>query len=114
MVTFQQVQAGITKYLDNEIVDQISGWQKWVVGAVSSIALTNSESIFDNLKSNKLIVMLGIIDVEDMVDIDVLHTEFKRQAKESGAITFNIPMIGTLTLNEGDVDKIYQYIKESR
>ena len=35
----------------------------------------------------------------------------KKQANKS-AITFDVPMLGALTLNENDVDKMYEFIKK--
>ena len=35
--------------------------------------------------------------------------DLKKQAKKS-AITFDVPMIGPITLNESDLDKLYQLI----
>jgi hypothetical protein len=53
--------------------------------------------------------MLGVIRPDDMIDIDALYREFKRQAQISPA-TFAVPGLGTLTLREDDVDKLYSYI----
>lgn len=113
MFTFGQVQTGLIKYLESEIINQISGWQKWVMGAISALALNNSGDFFQRLKKHPIISMLDVIDHEDLIDVEKLHREFKAQAVESGPITFNISMIGNITLNDKDVDLIYRYIKES-
>ena len=52
---------------------------------------------------------MGVIDDNDMIDIDKLHAEFAKQAQR-GAITFDVPLMGALTLNAADVDKLYSYI----
>lgn len=111
MVTLNQVQNGIVRYLDNEIIPVINGWQKWVFGALASTALTKTTNIFNALKHNEFIKMLEIIDSNDNIDIDTLYREFMKQAQK-GAVTFDVPMIGPLTLNNTDVEKIYRYIKE--
>lgn len=113
MVDFLQIQTGVTKYVESEIVGKISGWQKWVIGAISAISLNKSAEIFNRVKENQLIIMLGVIDSEDKINIDLLYEEFSKQAKESGPITFDIPMVGALTLDEKDIDKLYQYIIDS-
>lgn len=111
MVTLNQVQNGIARYIDTELVPKIDGWQKWVFGAMASTALAKATNIFNRLKGNEFIKMLEIIDENDMIDIDTLYHEFAKQAQK-GAITFTVPAIGPLTLNATDVDKIYQAIKE--
>jgi uncharacterized protein YfbU (UPF0304 family) len=113
MYDYVKVINGITKYVDVEIVEKINGWQKWVVGSGLGIALSNSTNIFNKLKENEIIKMLDIIDKEDKIDVDKIYKEMKKQAQKS-AITFDVPMLGTLTLNEKDVDKIYEFIREDK
>jgi hypothetical protein len=55
--------------------------------------------------------MLEVIDENDMIDIDTLYREFLKQAQK-GPATFDVPMVGALTLNTADVEKIYRYIIE--
>jgi DNA-binding transcriptional regulator LsrR (DeoR family) len=111
MYEYIKVLNGITTYIDKEIIDKINGWQKWVVGSGIGIAMSNSTNVFNELKNNQFIKMLGIINKDDKIDVDKIYKEFKKQAKKS-AITFDAPLIGTITLTEQDVDKLYEYIKE--
>lgn len=111
MYEYIKVLNGITTYIDKEIIDKINGWQKWVVGSGIGIAMSNSTNVFNELKNNQFIKMLGIINKDDKIDVDKIYKEFKKQAKKS-AITFDVPLIGTITLTEQDVDKLYEYIKE--
>jgi hypothetical protein len=110
MYEYSKVLNGITKYIDTEIVDKIEGWQKWVIGSGIGIALSNSTNLFNQLKDNEIVKMLGIINEENKIDIEKIYKEFKNQAKK-GSISFEVPLVGTLTLNEQDVDKIYDFIR---
>lgn len=111
MYEYSKVLNGITTYIDREIVDKINGWQKWVVGSGIGIAMSNSTNVFNELKKNQVVKMLGVIDKDDKIDVEKIYKELKKQARK-GAITFDVPLVGTMTLNEQDVDKLYQYIKE--
>ena len=111
MVNLGQVQNGIVKYLDSEIVPKINGWQKWVFGALAGTAMSKTTNIFNTLKTNEFVKMLAVVDENDMIDIDTLYREFLKQAQK-GPVTFNVPVIGALTLNASDVEKIYRYIIE--
>lgn len=111
MYEYSKVLNGITTYIDREIVDKINGWQKWVVGSGIGIAMSNSTNVFNELKKNQVVKMLGVIDKDDKIDVEKIYKELKKQARK-GAITFDVPLVGTITLNEQDVDKLYQYIKE--
>lgn len=110
MYEYSKVLNGITKYIDTEIVDKIEGWQKWVIGSGIGIALSNSTNLFNQLKDNEIVKMLGIINEENKIDIEKIYKEFKNQAKK-GSVSFEVPLVGTLTLNEQDVDKIYDFIR---
>ena len=52
---------------------------------------------------------MGIIDKDDQIDIDTVYREFAKQAQR-GAVTFDVPFVGPLTLGAGDVDQLYRYI----
>ena len=110
MYDLRQIIKGLSMFVDNDILPKVSGWQKWVIGAGMGVALDKSVNIFEELKNNEMVKMLGIIDRNDNVDVDTLYKEIKKQAQKS-SVTFNIPMLGILTLNDKDVDKIYEYIK---
>lgn len=111
MVTYNQVVNGMSRYIDQEIINKIQGLPRWGLGAVSGIALSRGANIFNTLKANPIIKMLEVIDENDMIDIDTIYTEIRKQA-EKGSATFDAPMIGTITLTKDDVDKLYHLIKE--
>ena len=110
MYEYSKVINGIAKYIDIEIVDKITVWKKWVIGGGVGIALSNMSNVFNELKKNEMIKLLNIIDKDDKIDVDKIYKEMKKQAKK-GAVTFDVPMLGGLTLNEQDVDKLYEFIK---
>jgi hypothetical protein len=111
MVTYNQVVNGMSKYIDQEIINKIQGWQRWALGAGAGIMMTKGTNIFNTLKMHPIIKMLDVIDENDMIDIDTIYGELRKQA-EKGSATFDAPMIGTITLTKDDVDKLYTLIKE--
>ena len=112
MVTYNQVVNGMSRYIDQEIVNKMQGLSRWGVGALSGIVLSSKgANIFNTLKANPIIKMLEVIDENDMIDIDTIYAELRKQA-EKGSATFDAPMIGTITLTKDDVDKLYRLIKE--
>lgn len=113
MVRIQSVQNGILKFIDSELLPKMQGWKKWTFGAVASLWLSNLPNVFQRIKGNAFVGTLGIIDESDMINIEKLYTEVYKQA-ERGPVTFDIPVIGQLTLDKTDVEKIYAYIKEER
>lgn len=113
MYEYNDVINAIATFVDEEIINNIKGWQKWVLGSGIGLVLSDSEEMFNQLKDNDFVKMLKIVD-ENKINVDKIYKELKKQAKKS-PITFNIPMVGSLTLKEQDVDKLYQTIsKEGR
>ena len=74
-----------------------------------SLLIKKSGAILDSYKDNQLVKILGIMDSEGNVDIDVLAEELKKNIPKGG-VRVDIPIIGVLTFKENDVDKLYEYI----
>ena len=108
MYEYNEVINGIATFVDEEIINNINGWQKWILGSGIGIALSDSENLFNQIKDNEIIKTLKIVD-GNKINVDKIYKELKKQAKKS-SITINIPMIGNLTLKEQDVEKLYQMI----
>lgn len=111
MVTYNRFISGLTEYIDNEILVKITGYQKWLFGTIVGVSLSKATNIFNMLKSNSFVKALELVDKDDNIDVDTLYSELKKQASK-GAVTFDVPMLGSLTLTEMDVDKLYNYIKK--
>lgn len=111
MYEYIRVINAIATFVDNEILTNVNGWQKWVLGSGLGIALSDSEELFNTLKNNEIVKMLKIVE-DDKINVDKIYKELKKQAKKS-PVSFSIPMIGTLTLKEEDVDRMYEIIQNS-
>ena len=111
MVTYNQVVNGMSRYIDQEIVNKMQGWQRWALGAGAGIMMNKGTNMFNAFKAHPVVKMLEVIDDNDMIDIDTIYAELRKQA-EKGSATFDAPMIGTITLTKDDVDKLYRLIKE--
>lgn len=109
MVTLQQMQQGLSKYVANELTSKMSGAQKWIFGAGAELYIGNIAQIFNKLKSHPMVSALGVIDEQDQIDLDKLYTVLLHQADQS-PMTIDIPMAGAFTFDRGDVEKLYNYI----
>ena len=109
MVNIGQVQKGIQRYLEMEIVAKMEGWQKWAFGVGAAMYMEQIPGIYAELSQSEMIKALKVIDDNGLIDLDKLHERFLREA-EKGAVTFTVPIIGPLTLTKEDVTKIYQAI----
>lgn len=55
---------------------------------------------------------LNVLDEAGNVDIDRIYSHVRAEAQK-GSVTFSVPMIGAVTLNERDVEKLYTCIVQS-
>ena len=62
MYEYNKVINAIATFIDEEILTNINGWQKWVLGSGIGIALSDAENLFNTLKNNELVKVLKIID----------------------------------------------------
>lgn len=109
MVPYTKVINGLSKYIDDEIVNKLAGYQRWVIGTGLGVMLNKATNIFENIKNIPLIKSMELINEKDEVDIELIYKELKKQAQKT-AVTFEVPLAGPLTLNEQDVDKLYNMI----
>ncbi len=112
MVTLEQIKQGAARYVDEEFTARLTGWQKWAVGAGAAMALGNLDANLAALRAHPAVKALGVFDEAGNVDLDKIYTCLKTEAAK-GPVTTAIPLIGDVTLNEADVDKLYTLIKQS-
>lgn len=113
MVSIDRIERGIAKYFDVELKEKLppNGFERVFVGTAISIAIKRSGRIIAEMKDNKAVQMLGIMDDKGNVDIDILRDEVKNQMPESG-IKVDLPLIGMMTFKKEDIDILYSYINE--
>ena len=104
------MQEGIARYLDAEMLPKIGGWKKWIAGAAATEYVSKMGVIIDAIKKKPAVAILGVVTEDNMIDADRLREAFVNQARSSGSVSFDIPMIGTLTIGEKDVETLYRYI----
>lgn len=46
------------------------------------MALTNSAEVFNSIKQNEFVKVLGVVDHDDRIDVDKLYAELKKQAQK--------------------------------
>ena len=112
MVTIDQIKRGAARYVDEEFTAKLSGWQRWAVGAGAAMALENLEVSMSNLQKSPAVRAMGVLDEVGNVDLDRVYEAFKKQAQK-GPVTFQAPLLGAVTINEQDVDKIYTCILQA-
>ena len=110
MVTFEKIEMGIGRFIDDEIVGRLPGgsWQKPVFSAVAIFAV---KGYIGKIKDNGFLKGAGIV-TDQGVNIEAFAEEFKKSIPISG-IKVDIPMLGEATFVPADVDALVRKIRES-
>lgn len=110
MYHYKEVIEGLVSFVDHELVPKMTGLNKWLFGTGAGIVAHKGEHIFHALKEIELLHTLELIE-EEKINVECIYKELLRQA-DKGEITIEIPMIGAITLDRSDVEKMYRYILE--
>lgn len=110
MANKDEVVNGILKYIDDEVIPVLPTSGKWGLGTMVLLASEKSDEIFKTLTDNSIVKSLGVIDSQGDIDIDRLSIALKKSASKYGKLVLMVPIVGTLTFSEKDVDILYQYI----
>ena len=109
MVHYSKIVNGLIAYIDQDMVQKMNGsWKAWAVGTVAALIARRADAVFRELRDNKVVQVLGIIDGE-MVDIDSIYAELLKQAQTRSA-TINMPLMGSVTYSSQDVEALYRLI----
>lgn len=113
MVHINSVTRGLSKYVDNDLVPKLDGWQRWVLGAGAALLLSNVPAKFGEIRKLPIIAFMDVIDDNGMIDVDRVFQEVSKQARLA-PITLDLSkmLLPPLTIDHTDVEKIYRYIQE--
>ena len=119
MVSIDQIQRGVARYIDNDVMPSIgqTGFARIAIGAAAGILVQRAGRLVEAYTANPALRALGLTDEAHNVDIDVLATEFKKNVPDEGfKIRIPNPLTGAdvmaMTFKRDDVDRLYQYIKQ--
>jgi hypothetical protein len=104
MYTIEQVQRGLTNYIEAEIAPKATGVRKF--GVYFMLPYINNK-VVEYVNEFKTF-MPDIIDADNNINLDLLYSTSKSAVHRSGQFEF----IG-LIFNESDFDKLYTYIRQT-
>ncbi len=111
MVSIPQIESGVARYLDSELISQLPEGQfsRLAAGTMISLAIKRSSRIIEKLKENTFVKMLDIFDGEGNVDLEVVKEAVLENMTDAG-LKIDIPVVGTVTFKRDDVEKLYKCI----
>lgn len=109
---FDRVLDGIIRYLNREVFKGLNDWQDIMARVAVGRMLGNREGLKRSLMGNGFLQTLGIVDSRGMVDVEGLADDLRNEIRRKGKLVIKIPLLGTFTFTESDVDTLYGIIVE--
>ena len=102
-VNTQQIQIGVTNFIEQEIASKAVGFQKFAIYFVLPKVNKVIENYMNQLKGNPIVG--DMFNENGDINVDELYNMAKQAVRKSGQFA----VYGVL-LNESDIDRIYTYI----
>ena len=112
MVTIDQAMRGAARYADNEIIPHLPTGKGIGAGIALALIMEGGKSRLLALREHPVVQMMGIMDADGNIDLDRLYNA-ARPRVDGQKLPVNIPIIGELRFDVGDLDKLYRYIQEA-
>lgn len=107
IVNMQQVQRGIINFIDNELGQKAIGINKFAIYFMLPQIPNKISNLYGTYKNNPMFKDFFIENGD--VDLDKLYATTKEAIRKSGQVEY----MGII-FNESDVDKLYNYIKNTQ
>lgn len=108
MVTIDNIGIGVSKYIDEEIAPKVDGLKKWAVSLASVIVVAKITEMF--VEHKETLKSIGYITEDGMVDDSKIISDLKRVAHDKGAVTQQLPYVGSFRFDESDIDMLGRYL----
>lgn len=109
---FERVIRGILKYLDREIYPSMADWQRLIARMAVGRVVNGSDSIKAYIMSNGFLRTFAVVNQDGSIDIDGLIRDMSAVMTEQ-PLEIDLPMFGKFKFTQDDIQKLYQYIKET-
>ena len=53
MIPYTKVINGITRYIDEEVVNKLTGAPRWIIGTGAGIMMNKATDVFNGIKNNR-------------------------------------------------------------
>lgn len=82
--------------------------RKWAIAlSMAPIAIRAGQMLEDN---GDILKSAGYMSEDGMVDVDLIADKAKTIARETGAVTEHLPLIGDTVFSESDIDALRECI----
>lgn len=118
MATVNQIQKGLTKFVDNHVAGAYSGVEKAIVLGGTTLLAASLPNILSAYSTNPIVSAMGLYSLETgFIDIDSIYNAFIPHLNGE-KIPITLPKLGkielgTIKLGKEEIDCLVKYIKEA-
>ena len=116
MVNKEQLMRGILAFIDNDMIPAAEGNYKIILRMAKAAIMLKPDSVFDLIKNNTFVSMLGVINERNCIDIDT----FARMLSEgigNDEFSMRFKLLGSdyvFAFSASDVMSVKRYIEQSQ
>lgn len=110
MVNVNQIKAGLGDYISRSMMPKLDSKRQFLLGMVYGMCAGKMDAIIETARQNSFVRALGIISDSGEIDLDALYNAACAQMQQQGALSFDIPLMGTFAFNADDLRELYNAI----
>ena len=108
MIEYTELQTRLARFVDLEVLPNLSGGKKILLGGYAALATKNAAGKLREMKDKPVIALTGAVQ-ENGVDIDALWSAAAPYIIEP--VTISVPIVGGFRFDRADWEKLYRYLK---
>lgn len=112
MVNKERFLHAVSTFIENDMVRDAKGNHKIILGIAKAAIRRNPDGVFNALKDNGFVSLLGVIDDHDNVDVDML-VDILSEGFGSDEFSIKFHLLGTeynIHLSASDMQTIKRYM----
>lgn len=110
MITSKQLVEGVVEYANADVLPMLEPAKQFVAGMALGVVGSKADGLIKALAQQPMIAALGVIQLNGEIDIDALYAAASTQMDKQGSLPIDVPIIGKMTFNRGDLDALYRAI----
>ena len=110
MISKERFVNGAANYVEREVLPHLPELKALAVAGVVALYAQKLPQIVDDLEKIPAVKVLGVIQ-DGMIDEDALYNAFAPKIRKP--LEFDIPLVGKLSFDRAEVDKLLKYVKEA-
>lgn len=109
MITFEQAQRGIIKYVDAVVLPHMGGAKRLAAGVYLGLGAQNIKKMLQQYKNHPVLQFMDIIVGEDKIDDEKLYKAMIPYFNER--LHLDIPILGHFSFDRNDLDNLFAYMR---